>query len=315
VILYTPLLLRSGLYPSKPTAALQMAARPKVVVCSGVRRHWAAVASSFLSSLNWLAKVFFVSYHVPHMKPRTFIHHLVTHRWFERVIITAIILNAITLALETYPAVMAAFGPALLVVDKGFIALFVTELVLRLYAFRGDFFRSGWNWFDFSVVTITLLPFLGISGLGNVSALRAVRILRLLSVVPAFRDVLSGIGRALAGSFAVMCVLSVILYVCAVLSVKFFRSAAPEYFADLDNALFTLFQIMTLDGWSETVRPLMALYPWAGLFFIAFIVTTVFVLLSIIIGVASTAINQPESDRKDRELNDKLDALLSKVGK
>jgi voltage-gated sodium channel len=234
---------------------------------------------------------------------------LVTRPWFERVIVSAIILNAITLALETYPAVMASYGSTLLFIDKVFIALFVTELILRLGAYRLSFFQSGWNWFDFTIVLVTLLPFLGIAALGNISALRAVRVLRLLSVVPSFRDVLSGIGRALAGSFAVMCVLSVILYVGAVLSVKFFRTASPEYFADLDNALFTLFQIMTLDAWSEIVRPLMAVYPWAGLFFIAFIVTTVFVLLSIIIGVASSAINQPESDRKDRELNDKLDAL------
>jgi voltage-gated sodium channel len=247
------------------------------------------------------------------MTPRARLQQFVTRPWFERVIVAAIILNAITLALETYPGVMSSYGPTLFIVDKLFIMLFVTELVLRIGAFRLQFFRSGWNWFDFSVVAVTLLPFLGITGLGNVSALRAVRILRLLSVVPAFRDVLSGIGRALAGSFAVMCVLSVILYVCAVLSVKFFRTAAPEYFADLDNALFTLFQIMTLDGWSEIVRPLMTLYLWAGLFFIAFIVTTVFVLLSIIIGVASSAINQPESDRKERDLNEKLDALLASL--
>ncbi|MBY0309693.1 ion transporter [Patescibacteria group bacterium] len=249
------------------------------------------------------------------MNKTSFFQALVSNVWFERFIITAIVLNAITLALETYPAVMTSIGPTLLVIDKLFLAVFVSELVLRISVFRLSFFRSGWNWFDFSVVFVTLLPLLGIAGLGNVSALRAVRILRLLSVVPSFRDVLSGIGRALMGSFAVMCVLSVILYVCAVLSVKFFRAASPEHFADLDNALFTLFQIMTLDAWSDVVRPLMSVYPWAGLFFIGFIVTTVFVLLSIIIGVASSAINQPESDRKERDLNEKLDALIASLRK
>lgn len=235
----------------------------------------------------------------------------VTHRWFERVVITAIILNALTLALETYPAVMAQYGEVLLSIDKLFIAVFVGELSLRLAAYRLAFFKTGWNWFDFSVVTVTLLPFLGISGLGNVSAIRALRVLRLLSVVPSFRDVLSGIGRALAGSFAVMCVLTVILYVFSVMSVKFFRNAAPEYFSDLDAALFTLFQIMTLDAWSEVVRPLMVVHPWSGLFFIAFVVTTVFILLSIIIGVASNAISQPDDERKEAEIRTKLDTILA----
>ena len=220
--------------------------------------------------------------------------YIVTHPWFERVVIGIIILNAITLGLETYPSVMARYGPALLRLDLFFVMFFVVELAMRLYVYRRAFWHDGWNWFDAAVVLLTLLPFLGIAGLGNVSAFRAVRLLRVLSIIPAFKRVLRGIGRALSGSLAVMAVLGVILYVYAVVSVKLFRDASPDRFTDLDTAFFTYFQNMTLDAWSDIVRPIMEVHWWAGLFFMSFIVTAVFILLSIIIGVASNAIGHAD---------------------
>ncbi|MCU0678538.1 MAG: ion transporter [Candidatus Pacebacteria bacterium] len=223
---------------------------------------------------------------------------LVIHPAFERLVLMVIVINAITLGLETYPGVMAIYGSTLLRLDLFFVIFFVIELLLKLLVYRGQFWKDGWNWFDASVVLLTILPFLGIAGLGNVSAFRAVRLLRVLSIIPSFKRVLRGIGRALAGSVAVMAVLGVILYVYAVISVKLFRDASPERFADLDSAFFTYFQIMTLDAWSDIVRPIMDVHWWAGLFFMSFIVTAVFILLSIIIGVASNAISHVDDDTK-----------------
>jgi voltage-gated sodium channel len=215
---------------------------------------------------------------------------IVTATWFEYLVLVAIMCNAMTLGLETYPAVMASYGTILLRIDVFFIGFFVCELALRLSAYGRSFWRDGWNWFDASVVTLTVLPYLGIAGLGNVSAFRAVRLLRVLTIIPSFKRVLEGIGRALAGSVAVMAVLVIILYVYAVISVKLFRDVSPERFADLHSAFFTYFQIMTLDAWSDIVRPIMEVYWWSGLFFMSFIITAVFILLSIIIGIASNAV-------------------------
>jgi len=228
---------------------------------------------------------------------RQHIASVVTHPWFERLVLVVIVGNAITLGLETYPAIMIEHSSTLLRIDKFFIAFFVVELALRFFVYGREFWRDGWNWFDASVVIITLLPFLGIPGLGNVSAFRAIRLLRVLSIIPAFRRVLRGISKALSGSVAVMAVLGVILYVYAVISVKLFRDVSPDRFADLDTAFFTFFQIMTLDAWSDIVRPIMTEIWWAGLFFMSFIVTAVFILLSIIIGVASNAISHSDDER------------------
>ncbi len=226
------------------------------------------------------------------------VRQCITHPWFERIVLFVIVLNAVTLGLETYPAIMGQYGTVLLRIDLVFVIFFVIELTLRLSVFRHAFFKSGWNCFDFVIVLLTLLPFLGINGLGNLSAFRALRLLRVLSIIPSFKRVLSGIGRALAGSLAVMSVLTILLYVYAVIAVKLFRDASPERFADLDTAFFTFFQIMTLDAWSDIVRPIMDTHWWAGLFFMSFIITAVFILLSIIIGVASSAMQHTTDDDK-----------------
>jgi voltage-gated sodium channel len=217
------------------------------------------------------------------------IQHLIVSRAFERVVIIAIVLNAFVLGAETYASIRDTWGTILFWVDIGFLCFFVIEIILRIYAARWKFFYDGWNLFDFTIVLISLAPFLG-----NLSALRAVRILRalrLLSVVPMFRNVLQGILVAIKNSVPVAIVLGVIFYIYGVMSSKLFGATDPVHFADLDTALLTLFQIMTLDSWNAIVRPLIEVHWWAGLFFISFVLIAVFILLSIVIGIASEAMN------------------------
>lgn len=49
---------------------------------------------------------------------------------FERAIIILIIINAITLGMETSPALMDAIGPVLLTIDRLILAVFVVELMI-----------------------------------------------------------------------------------------------------------------------------------------------------------------------------------------
>lgn len=211
--------------------------------------------------------------------------------WFDRVVMVAILGNALTLSLETYGEVMTQFGPELRVIDQFFIGFFIVELCLRLIVYRRAFFSDGWRWFDLVIVVLTTLPMLGISALGNVSAFRALRLLRLLGAVPAFRGVFEGIIRALRDSAAVMGVLVVLVAIFAIVAAKLFGEIDPEHFGNMHTAMFTLFQIMTLDAWSDIVRPLMEVSVKAGVFFVTYIVVVVFILLSTIIGIAANAMS------------------------
>ncbi len=87
---------------------------------------------------------------------------------FERIIIGVIIVNAITLGLETSDLAMAAVGAALIAVDRAILTIFVVELLIRFSVRRLAFFRDPWRIFDLIVVGVALVP-----ATGNLSVLRA----------------------------------------------------------------------------------------------------------------------------------------------
>jgi len=93
---------------------------------------------------------------------------------------------------------------------------------LKLVVYRGSFFRSGWNWFDFIIVSISWAPTSGV--LSVLCAFRILRVLRLFSVVPLIRRVIGALGHSLPGMASVIGVLSIIFYVSAVLTTKIFGS-------------------------------------------------------------------------------------------
>ena len=76
----------------------------------------------------------------------------------QKWIIALVIVNAVTLGLETVPEVMARWGSALRLLDAALLGAFVVELGLKLWGQGARFFRNGWNVFDFVVVAIALVP-------------------------------------------------------------------------------------------------------------------------------------------------------------
>lgn len=220
----------------------------------------------------------------------------------SRFIIAVILINAVTLGLETFPYVMARAGTVILAIDRICLLIFVVELALRLYALGVRFFRSGWNIFDFVIVAISLMPATG--GFSVLRAMRILRVLRVVSAVPSLRRVVDGLGRALPGMGSVFLLIMIIYYIAAVMATKLFGASFPQWFGSLTATSFTLFQIMTLEGWSgEIVRPVMGVYPYAWAFFVPFILITTFAVLNLIVGLIVNSMQEAasESDRAEEK--------------
>ncbi|MXQ08618.1 ion transporter [Alphaproteobacteria bacterium GH1-50] len=226
---------------------------------------------------------------------RQMLARLISHRLFEPVIMVLIVINAITLALETSPSAMAAAGPLLIALDRAILAIFVLELAARLIVdFRG-FWRDPWRIFDFAVVAIALLPATG--PLSVLRAFRILRVLRLVSTVPAMRRVVAGLLSALPGMGSIVALLGLIFFVFSVISTKLFASAFPDWFGTIGASSYTLFQVMTLESWSMgIVRPVMEVYPWAWVLFVPFIILTAFAVLNLFIGVIVDAMQSEHAD-------------------
>lgn len=212
----------------------------------------------------------------------------VEHPRVQGVIIALILINAVLLGLETWPAAMAVAGGLILAVDKAILAVFVVEIALRLVVHRRAFWRDPWSVFDFLVVAIALLPATG--QLAVLRALRVLRVLRLLTMVPSMRRVVGALVGAVPGLLSIGLVLMIIYYVFAVIATNLFAAAYPEWFGHLGRSLYTLFQIMTLESWSMGIaRPVMEHFPYAWAFFIPFILVATFTMLNLFIAIIVNA--------------------------
>lgn len=215
---------------------------------------------------------------------RAALHRLIEQPWFNRFILTLILLNALILGMETSATLMAQYGPLLLTLDKIMLAVFVLELLLRIFVHRLAFFKDPWSLFDFAVVAIALIPASG--PLAVLRSLRVLRVLRVLSMVPSMKRVVSALLGSLPGLASIALVLLLIYYVFAVIATKLFSAAFPEWFGSIGASFYTLFQVMTLESWSMGIaRPVMEQFPYAWLFFVPFILVATFTMLNLFIAI------------------------------
>lgn len=240
---------------------------------------------------------------------------LVTSRKWEMAIVALIVLNGITLGLETSKAAMAAVGDVLLFIDQMILVVFVVEIALRIYAHGLKFFRDPWSLFDFTIVAIALMPASG--PFTVLRALRILRALRLISVIPSLRRVIGGLIAALPGMGSIVVLMTLVFYVFGVMATKLYGEAFPEWFGTLGHSLYTLFQVMTLESWSMgIVRPVMDVYPMAWLFFVPFILCTAFTVLNLFIGIIVSAMqeeHEQEADADRRAIHSETEHILTEV--
>jgi voltage-gated sodium channel len=236
---------------------------------------------------------------------RQMLARFIQHPLVQRSILALILINAVTLGLETSPTVMAHYGDAIHLIDKAILAVFVIEIALRLFVHRLSFFRDPWSVFDFIVVGIALLPATG--QFSVLRALRVLRVLRILTIVPSMRRVVGALLGAIPGLASIGAVLLLIYYVFAVIATNLFATAFPDWFGNLGRSFYTLFQIMTLESWSMGIsRPVMEQFPYAWGFFIVFILIATFTMLNLFIAIIVNAM-QTFSEEEHRDTANAVD--------
>lgn len=218
------------------------------------------------------------------------IKHFIENSSIQNFIIALIIFNSITIGMETSPAIMNSFGSTLLLLDKIILTIFVIEILLKLYAYGFRFFLSGWNVFDFAIVSIALLPASG--SLAILRSLRIFRSLRLIKNLPRLRFIVESLLLSLPSIGWIFALLTLVFYVFSVIGTKLFSSSFPEWFGTLGSSMFSLFQIMTLEGWAEIARDVMKAYPYAYIYFISFILIASYTTLNIFIAIVVNTMSE-----------------------
>nr|WP_252731227.1 ion transporter [Lentibacter algarum] len=240
---------------------------------------------------------------------------MIEHRVFRHFILAVILFNAIVLGVETSQEAMSKFGSIILTLDAICLAIFVVELATKIYVNRWQFFRSGWNNFDFLIVAVALVPVT--QGLSVLRALRVLRLFRVVSAAPTLRRVVEGLINALPGMGSVFLLMGFVFYIGSVIATKLFGSAFPEWFGTLGGSAYSLFQIMTLESWSMGIaRPVMDVFPHAWLFFVPFILITTFVVVNLVVGLVVNSMQDAhnvEADERTDTYREDVIVRLSEI--
>lgn len=224
----------------------------------------------------------------------------------QNFIIFVILINSITLGLETSPTIRANYGGLLHFIDVAALAIYTVELTLKMLALRFRFFKSGWNIFDFIIVGIAYIPATG--PLTILRSFRILRVLRLISSIPRLRVIIRSLVVSLPSIGWISFLLLIMFYIFSVIATNLFGPTFPEWFGTIGESYYTLFQLITLESWSMgIVRPIMDAFPLAWLFFVPFILLTSFVILNVFIAIVVGSMDDIKAEEQTQAAADLMD--------
>ncbi len=224
---------------------------------------------------------------------------------FQNFIYVVIVLNAITLGLGTYEW-NETVDKAITVADDIFLGIFVVELAIRISAFGRrpqDFFKDGWNVFDFVVIGAAFLPGLR----DNATLLRLVRLLRvvrLVSVMPDLRILVRAMARSIPPIASLVILTLLLMYVYGMVGWILFHEAIPDEWGNIGQSMLSLFQILTLENWPAYLDEGQAVHPASWIFFVSYVLIASFLVINILIAIIINSMEEVHdaekaSDRKD----------------
>ena len=245
--------------------------------------------------------------------------------WFNSkpgviAVATLISVNAVILGLLTIQDLSVTIISALEAVEFIILVIFVVEIALRVYANGWSYFKGGWNWFDFILVTFTLFVLIFqdfIPGADSVVIFRILRLLRIISIFKSLRTIMESLVAALPGMRAILIILVLLIYMFAVMGTMLYGDTFPKFFGSVPLSAFSLFQIMTFDAWTDSiVRPIMEKHDFAWLYFLSFILMTALVILNLLLGVIVASVEHEsykEDSEEQHEIKGDTKALLSQM--
>jgi len=226
---------------------------------------------------------------------KEFLQKIVENKFFINFIMIVIIFNGISMGLETSKEYAIEYTNVFSIINFLVITIFTVEVLMKLFVYKTKFFKNAWNVFDFFIVLISIIPTTG--GLDVLRVLRILRVLRLVSMIPQMRKIVMALVGIIPGMAVIAGLSAILFYVFAVMGTDLYSETFPQWFGSISETIFTLFQIMTLEGWAmNIVRPIMEIHPYAWTYFIPFILIATFIMINLIIAIVVEAMQEITKD-------------------
>jgi voltage-gated sodium channel len=258
--------------------------------------------------------------------------------WFDTFILGIIILSAILVGVETDKIMMLTYHDPLHIANIVIHYIFVAEIVLKMYAYRDNlklYFLDGWNLFDILIVMLGFLPLLithdeatyeavlAARTLRIFRSLKSLRVLRLIGRFKQLRTIVETLLHSIPTLWQVFMLMGILYYSYAVIGVFLFSENDPQHFASLTQAILTLFQVMTGDGWSDLMKVNMydCIHPHpflSPLYFCSFVLVGALIILNLFVGIIISEMDETRRRHLQEEMGEKMvndtdDALLLRL--
>jgi voltage-gated sodium channel len=234
--------------------------------------------------------------------PRNALARFVDSSPFTIVVVATIAVNAVVLGLQTYDGVVDRWGSVLDAINAACVGIFIVELLFRISSYwprPWNFFRNGWNVFDFVVVGATFVP--GVAENSTLLRLaRLLRVVRIVRVLPDLRVLLRGVWRSVPPLASIAAVTAMIIFVYGMVGWILFADDLPERWGNIGRAMLTLFVMLTLENFPTYMDEAMDVHPWAWLYFVSFILVAAFIVLNVLIGIVLNSMEEArELERRE----------------
>ena len=233
-----------------------------------------------------------------------------SNKVFETFVIFIIIFSALMVGVKTYP-VPEYVASLVTVLDWLITAIFLVEITIRFLGEpkKTEFFKSGWNIFDTLIVLVSIIP-IDNSDLAIIGRLvRIFRVLRMVSIIPELRILLTSLLKAMPQLGYVMALMFIIFYIYGAVGSTFFAQINPDLWGDIAISMLTLFRVMTFEDWTDVMYETMAVYPLSWIFYLSFIFLTAFAFLNMVIGIVVNVMEKEHRDQMEEDLEEEAAAL------
>jgi len=256
---------------------------------------------------------------------RTVIHQILNSLYLDIALGFMISINAVVIIMEANA--IAAHNndlPTWLVVtSRILLAMYLVELLLRIYIFRASFFSKPHHWIDILVTlgscVAEFLPN-DISVFANLSILRLFRFLRigftyrLLAIFPELALMLLGLWKTLKTIFWGMLLLSALLLIYSIAAVLVIHPVnervartglyhdmgcerCPRAFSSVQDSLLTFLQQIIAGGsWGQLSVPIVEAQPSTLIFFILVLVSISLTLLNVFLSVVVEKVQETHQE-------------------
>ncbi len=239
-------------------------------------------------------------------------------KWFSNLTTFIILAYASVLGFKTIDEVEANYAIFLQFADVFVTIYFIFEIAIKMAAEKKfiNFFKSGWNVFDFTIVVITLLP-LEQSGFAAIARmLRVFRVLRLFTARPELKAIIDMLIKAIPSIIDIVILMFIIFYIYAIIGNFYFQDLPSGLWKDFLVSMLTLFRVLTFEDWTDVMYEAMEVYPMAWIYFVSFVIIAAFVFFNLFVAVIIGEMQKiQEADFHDEVHEDskKLDILLEEM--